>query len=275
VPSVSLNKRGNFSWCVRIFRHMPAKPINTAKPSFSVMTLFEVVLKVTRNSFFADLTRRYTSASVYIWCNRKNDIVEVIVRNQEEFPLLIDEIRKSSLLGVLEEMSDDRRLYLNVSECHCMKGDTIVRHIGKLDILNIFPNVAENGWVYHRLIVFRHEDLEELLRRLEMWGWGYKIIRKVPFDGFIASSLTLTADALFSGLTEKQIDAILTAHRHGYYNLPRDADIQTIAAKEKVPRTTFQEHLKKAENKVVEGLVPYIQLFSHASPEKRRSLRVK
>ena len=239
------------------------------------MTLFEVVLKVTFNDFFTDLTRRYPSASIYVWCNRKNDIVEVIVRNPEEFPLVIDEIRKSHITGVLEEISDDRRLYLNVNECHCMKQDTIVRHVGELDILNIFPNVIENGWAYHRLILFRHKDLEELLRRLEMWGWVYKIMRKVPFDGFIASSLTLTADALFSGLTEKQIDAILTAYRHGYYNLPRDADIQTIAAKEEVPRTTFQEHLKKAENKVVGGLVPYIQLFNYASPEKRRSLRVK
>jgi len=239
------------------------------------MTLFEVVLKVTHNGFFTDLTRRYPSASIYIWCNRINDIIEVIVRNPEEFPLVTDEIRKSPIMGVLEEISDDRRLYLNVNECRCMKQDTIVRHIGELDILNIFPNVIENGWAYHRLIVFRHKDLDELLRRLELWGWVFKILRKVRFDGFIASSLTLTADALFSGLTEKQIDAILTAYRHGYYNLPRDADIQTIAAKEEVPRTTFQEHLKKAENKVVGGLVPYIQLFNHASPEKRRSLRVK
>ncbi|MDH5494285.1 MAG: helix-turn-helix domain-containing protein [Candidatus Bathyarchaeota archaeon] len=156
-----------------------------------------------------------------------------------------------------------------------MKQDTIVRHIGELGILNIFPNLIENSWAYHRLVVFRHEDLEELLRRLENWGWVYKILRKVPFDGFIASSLTLSADALFSDLTKKQIEAMLTAHRHGYYNLPRNADVQTIAAKEKVPRTTFQEHLKKAENKVVGALVPYIQLFNHVSPKKRKSLKVK
>jgi hypothetical protein len=156
-----------------------------------------------------------------------------------------------------------------------MKQDTIVRHIGELDILNIFPNMVENGWAYHRLIVFRHDDLAELLRRFENWGWVYKILRKVPFNGFIASSLTLSADVLFSGLTERQMDALLTAYRHGYYNLPRDADVQTIAAKNRVPRTTFQEHLKKAENKLVAALVPHIKLYNNAAPEKRRRLRVK
>ena len=70
--------------------------------------------------------------------------------------------------------------------------------------------------------------------------------------------------------------AMLTAFRYGYYNLPRNADLQTIAAKEKVPRTTFQEHLKKAENKLVTALVPYVQLFSLAPPTDRRAtLRIK
>ena len=238
------------------------------------MTLFEVALKVSFNSFFLDLTRRFPSASIFIWCNRENDIIEVIVRNPEEYPLVMKEFHTYPIMGVLDEISDDRRFYVNVNECHCMNRDTIVRHIGELDILNIFPNMIENGWAYHRLIVFRHKDLEELLRRLENWGWVYKILRKVPFNGFIASSLTLTADALFSGLTERQMTAILTAYRHGYYNLPRDADVQTIATKEKVPRTTFQEHLKKAENKLVAALVPYIQLFNHAPAEKRKSLKI-
>jgi len=240
------------------------------------MTLHEVALKVAvPNSFFADITRRFPSMSIFVWCNRENDVVEVVVRNPEEYPLVMKEFHAHPIMGVIEEMSDDRRLYLNVHECHCMKEDTIVRHIGELDILNIFPNMVENGWGYHRLIVFKHEDLEELLRRFDNWGWVYKILRKVPFDGFIASSLTLSADSLFSGLTERQFDAILTAHRYGYYNLPRDADVQTIAARKKVPRTTFQEHLKKAENKLVAALVPHMQLFNHASEAQRKSLRVK
>ncbi len=239
------------------------------------MTLFEVALKVVLpKSFWIDLTRRFPSASVFIWCNRENDVIEVVVRNPEDYSLVMEEIRAVPIVNVIEEISDTQRLYLNVHECHCMKENTIVRHIGKLDILNIFPNMVENGWVYHRLIVFRHRDFEELLKRFDNWGWVYKILRKVPFDGFVASSLTLSADALFSGLTEKQMGAILTAYRHGYYNMPRNADVQAIAAKENVPRITFQEHLQKAENKLVAALVPHIQMLNCASPERKRHLMV-
>jgi predicted DNA binding protein len=259
-------------------RHMTAKPIYAMQTRLylgvSEMTLFQVTLKVAFDSFLINLSRRFPSAKIFIWCNREHDVLEVIVKNSEDYPLVMEQIRAYPIMGVLEEVSDDNRIYINVHECHCMNQDTIVRHIGELDILNIFPNMIEKGWVYHRLIVFKHEDFEELLRRFDNWGWIYKILRKVPFDGFIASSLTLTADALFSSLTEKQIDALLTAHRNGYYMLPRRADVQAIAAKQRVPRTTFQEHLKKAENKLLVALVPYIQLFDHAPIEKRKSLKI-
>ncbi len=234
------------------------------------MTIYEVVLKVSHGSGFGDITRRFPSTTISIWCNRENDVIEVVVRNAEEYPLVMKEIRALRIVEVMDEISDERRLYLNVHQCNCMKEDTIVRHIGQLDILNIFPNVIENGWTYHRLVVFKHENLEDLLRRLDEWGWFYKIMRKVPFDGYIAGSLALSAHSLFSELTEKQMEAVLTAYRYGYYNLPRGADLQAIAAKKQVPRTTFQEHLKKAENKLVGALIPHMQLLTHTTSERKK-----
>lgn len=237
------------------------------------MTPFEVVLQSTFNDRIFDLTRRFPSSKIFTWCSREHDVVEVIVDNPDDYPLVMDEVRKTEIRGIVEESSDNCRFCLIVHKCHCMSEDTIVRHIGKLNLLNVFPTIIENGWEYYRLIAFRHEDFKELLRRLEEWKWDYKILRKAPFDGFIASSMTYTADVLFSNLTEKQIHAILTAYRHGYYNLPRHTDVQTIAAKEKVSRTTFQEHLKKAENKLVATIIPYIKLFNHAPKEKREILK--
>jgi len=105
-------------------------------------------------------------------------------------------------------------------------------------------------------------------------GVKVEILRKVPFDGFIAGSLTLTADALFSDLTEKQMDALMSAHSNGYYRLPRKLPLTMIAKRKRVARTTFEEHLRKAENKIVNGLVPYLEMFRRAPIEKRENLRV-
>jgi len=238
------------------------------------MTLFEVVLKATHDHSFLNLTRRFPSVKMFIWCNLEHDVIEAIVGNPENFELVVDEIKASGIPGIIDESSDNQRIHMVVHECSCMMEDTIICHIGDLDLLHVFPTILDRGWEFHRIITFRHADLEELLKRLEDAGWTLEILRKVPFDGFIVTSLTLSADTLLSDLTDKQIEALLTAHRYGYYNLPRKADVQTIAAKQRIPRTTFQEHLKKAENKLVSALVPYIQLFNQAPIEKKQSIKM-
>jgi predicted DNA binding protein len=64
----------------------------------------------------------------------------------------------------------------------------------------------------------------------------------------------------------------LTAFAQGYFRYPRGSDLQTIASKEKVSRTTFLEHLKKAENKIITALIPHIQLFRQIPQERKEAL---
>jgi predicted DNA binding protein len=237
------------------------------------MTLFEVVLKITHDCPFADISRKYPAVKMFTWCNGEHDIYELFSENQEQYTAAIAELSK--LANMVEESSDQHKAHLIIENCNCTRENSISKNIQDFDLLHVLPVIYSQGWEYYRVIVFKHGDLTKLLGRLEKRGFAYEILRKVPFDGFIASSLTLTADALFSGLTDRQMDALLTAYRNGYYLFPRKSDIQTIAAKKRVPRTTFQEHLKKAENKIVASLVPYIQLYKHAPMDKRESLKIK
>jgi predicted DNA binding protein len=237
------------------------------------MTLFEVVLKLTHECPFANISRKFPSMKMFSWCNGEHDIYEVIVEKHEEYEEVLREM--SELGGVIEESSDQHKVHLITTTCTCDRETSATKNIDDFDILHVSPVIYSQGWEYYRLIAFKHEDVKRLLQRLEDRGFIFEILRKIPFNGFIASSLTLTADALFSNMTEKQMDALLIAYNNGYYRFPRKADIQAIAAKRRVPRTTFQEHLKKAENKIVASLVPYVQLYRSVSPEKRESLKIR
>jgi len=237
------------------------------------MTLFEVIFKITHDCPFGDISRKFPSLQMFGWCNREQEIYEVVVEKRDDYPAVLDEISK---LGEITEVSSDRnKIYLVAKPCYCTVENSIGKNIDEFSLLHVLPVVYEQGWEYYRIIAFKHEDVNGLLQRFDDRGFVFEILRKVPFNGFIASSLTLTADALFSDLTEKQMDALLIAYTNGYYQFPRRADVQAIAAKKRVPRTTFQEHLKKAENKIIGSLVPYVQLYRFASIEKRLSLRIK
>jgi len=237
------------------------------------MPMSEVIFRVTHDCPFGNISRKFPSLKMFVWCNREYEVIEVIVEKPEEYLAVMDELSKIG--GIVDESSDRDRVHIVTKRCFCTSENSVGKNIDALDLLHVSPVVYERGWEYFRVIAFRHEDLKKLLQRLEEMAYGVEVLRRVPFNGFIASSLTLTADALFSDLTEKQMDALLTAYNNGYYRLPRQADVEAIASKKRVPRTTFQEHLKKAENKIIASLVPYMRLFRQASVEKRKSLRIK
>ena len=237
-----------------------------------LMPLFEFVFKAMHDCPFGNISRKFPSLKMFVWCNREHEVIEVIIPKREEYPAIIKEL--SRIGGIVNGSYDGSRIHLISRKCFCTMDNSIGKNIDALDLLHISPVVYEQGWEYYRLMMFRHEDLKKLLLRLEQMGVKVEILRKVPFDGFIAGSLTLTADALFSDLTEKQMDALLDAHNNGYYRLPRKFPLTIIAKKKRMPRTTFEEHLRKAENKIVTGLIPYLELFRRAPIEKRENLRV-
>jgi predicted DNA binding protein len=238
-----------------------------------IMTLFEVVFKITHDCPFCNLSKKYPNLKMYDWCNREHDVFELVLDKQEDYPAILKELSKYAF--VTAESCSVGNVHLVTRSCACDKEGSITYIIDGFNVLHVSPVVYEKGWEYYRIVAFRERDVKELLQKFEEKGLEFEVIRRVPFDGFIASSLTLTADALFSDLTAKQVDALLTAYNYGYYQLPRKADVKTIASSRHIPRTTFQEHLKKAENKLLISLAPYVQLFKDIPAERMSALKTK
>ena len=234
------------------------------------MSLFEVVFRARYENPLSDITKDHPSVKIFQWCNDQHDIMELIMQKQEDY----SEIRNglTEAVEIVDEIHNGANTHVITKMCSCGGPGTVLSYLGDPSLLVIPPIAYENGWERFRLIAFRHENVKKLLAKLRVDGFEVEILRKKPFDGYIASSLTLTTDALFSGLTEKQVDALLTAFAQGYFRYPRGADLKTIASKEDVSRTTFLEHLKKAENKIITALIPYIQLFRRVPQDRKEPM---
>jgi len=230
------------------------------------MTLFEISFRVRHDCPFGNLSARFPSMKMFVWCNTEHEVVEIIA----DSPDYANIKRELYSAGIIAEITDEGNVHLISKKCGCTLDNSVTRNIDLYHLLQIFPVSIQAGWEHYRVIAFKHSEIKRLFDGLERKGFVIEVLGKVPFDGYIASSLALTADALFSNLTERQMDALLTSYSYGYYRLPRKADVATIANRKRVPRTTFEEHLRKAENKLISGLVPYLQLFRQAF-EKRRA----
>ncbi|MFW9845669.1 MAG: helix-turn-helix domain-containing protein [Candidatus Thorarchaeota archaeon] len=230
------------------------------------MAIFELEFKIRHNCRLAEFSIRNPLTGIHKWRIKNHEIIEVFSRDGTENP---DAFRDACKLdGVIDHVGDEYQNYLVSKSIPCGVDNIIEDCSSKLDILHIAPVSYYGGWEYHRVLAFRQEDITKMIREFQECSYMPWILRKVPFSGFSAGSMTLRTEILFEGLTDLQTDAVLTAHSHGYYRIPRSADVKTIAGSIGVRRTTFQEHLRKAENKIMRALVPHLHTWHHFSGKR-------
>lgn len=196
---------------------------------------------------------------MWTWCNFVHDIHEIVSDDPGEFKEALTEFR--GIYNVLDETEVASNIRMITQNCVCSRETTVHDNIQELDILNLMPIYCEGGYEHYRLTAFRHEALAELFDRLQGRGFQVEVEEKTPFNGMVSDTL-ITLNSLVSRLTEKQVDAIVAAYNSGYYQTSRSVSVGKVAERARVPRTTLQEHLNKAENKLISSIIPQIQFYS-------------
>jgi len=227
------------------------------------MSMFEGEFKIRHECRYGSISQKNPHSRMMVWRNGEREVTEVIPRGGRDIASVVEEIAHQD--DVIDIFQEDDRGYI-VSRIHLCQVEHIIEEcIEEFGILAIYPIIFTAGWQYHRIVVFHHDHISKVFSKFEESCFVPWMLRKVPFRGFSESQMTVTTEALFSDLTEKQTNAILTAYANGYYKIPRDAGLQSIAERLDLPRTTFQEHLKKAENKIMKAIVPHIHTWHHFS----------
>jgi len=60
-------------------------------------------------------------------------------------------------------------------------------------------------------------------------------------------------------LTKGQKRALEIATQNGYYDFPRKSELKNLAAEAGISLSTFREHLRKAEKKIMPDLVKNVK----------------
>lgn len=110
----------------------------------------------------------------------------------------------------------------------------------KTNAVPVGPIVQERELEIHTVLTEKPQQTTKLLNDLEALG-EVKVFK-------IGS---LTEDNLFSGLPQKQQEALIQAFLNNYYSWPRKITLEKLSQKIGLKRRTFQERLRLAESKVI------------------------
>lgn len=101
----------------------------------------------------------------------------------------------------------------------------------------IYPIKFQKGRQICTLIFETKKKLQSVLQHLEDW----KIIR--------IGNVNLQFD--LEDLTPQQLKAVNLAIERGYFEIPKKVNLEELSTQMKLSRTTFLEHLRKAEKKIL------------------------
>lgn len=233
------------------------------------MPPFEVFFKAKHDCPFCNLSGRLPSAKMFVWCNSISEVVEIVLEKRSDYR----KVRKvlDTLVDITDEAFEGENIYLVTKKCDCTFDNSVTVRLEAHNILYLSPVSYEAGWETYHTIAFRHNDFRRFMESASQMPAEIIITRKTTLNGNIRSLLPISVGSLFGDLTVKQIEALLTSYSMGYFRFPRKRDVKGIAEVKRVPRTTFQEHLTKAENKVIAALVPYLKLFQAKSEQNQPS----
>ena len=234
------------------------------------MGLWEVALRASYDYPFIELSRSVPETPISMWCIWNRELLEIPSRDPKVLEVVERSIRKAG--QVIEEWVDGRSSRLFLLNCTCDKYDSLWNVVEAHQCWDAPPVVYRDGWANLRILTFLAENARAVYRDFSKRGPA-ELVRKreLPLSTLPSSVWT---NALFGDLTRKQSDALLAAYRFGYYNSPRQVTTDLIAASVGVGRTTYEEHLRKAENRVIAALIPYLQLYAGAErPAEKLPLR--
>ncbi|WP_458185874.1 helix-turn-helix domain-containing protein [Haladaptatus sp. NG-WS-4] len=213
--------------------------------------MHEVVLQIGQPSVCADATAG-TETTIELWCNDHCDLLHVSGPSGDE---AVDHL--DGLVGVRELLVEgDERLAMTEACLKDREADTVEPFLARHGCLLVPPLRYAEGEKWCRVLALDSANLTDLYRdvvdEFPVTVESKREISTVPGDRPL-----LTPETALPDLSSRQREALVTAYEWGYYRIPRETTTADIAEEMGIERRTVEEHLRLAENKLVEGMVTF------------------
>lgn len=237
------------------------------------MVFLESRIRVQHPCPYCNLSVAFPDVEMDLWTSTRSDVFHVTATEPDRLRKALQHMRRT--IGA-------RQITYGASSAlvitHRAQWDFPPSVTGIADRHNIWlvpPVVYHEGWETYRALSPTQKALRGFIAEVRKVG-KVEILshrERDRLDG-IRSLGTLPVH-LFEGLTERQLHILVASIEGGLFDLPAKSKMDRIAAREGVSRSTFGEHLRKAETQVLRNSYPFLKLQDQAAtgedePRRRR-----
>ena len=226
------------------------------------MSLYEASFRVKHECPYREISEHYPDLTIREWYLNDCQVIEITAPGSPTEELL-EEI--DHLGTILHKSIDDSGLHVVTQSCLCSLEDSIIERFEQYNCLYQPPTIHRQGWEHYTVIAFTEDDVRALLEDLEE-DRDIEVLSKTTItEQQIPHSMLAPVDQLFEDVTERQLAALRLALESGYYEQPRNTSLRELADQTAVARSTYEEHLRKAENKLLTNAGQFLRLVTATS----------
>jgi predicted DNA binding protein len=217
--------------------------------------MHEAMFRIEGEGTYATATAG-TDASVELWCNDHCDLLYVEDGATDE---ILAHVRDRVGIQDLLRRPDKRELVVVTAEClRRDENDLIETYLARHNCLLLPPLRYASGAKFCRLLALDPAALTACYRNLIEDGFTVSVEHKHEIETVTHDAPLLTLDGVLPDLSPRQRETFAVAYDHGYYEIPRETTTAEIAETVGIERRTAEEHLRRAENKLIEALIDFV-----------------
>ena len=224
--------------------------------------MYQLALKLEHELPFSNLSKAYPHVNMSRWCNREVDILEAESRGAsiDDFEAGLKNVVKELGASLIHVHKYSKSALEAVVKCKCAASNSSISIVEASNCIPIMPVTYDGGFEHVKLFAFTKDDQKAAIDNLGSIS-KVTIEQRGQLERHSARpAMTVSVDNFLDSLTTKQLLALVEAIEMGYYAMPKRATVDEIASRLKMPRSTFEEHLRKAEVKVMRNMRPYARM---------------
>lgn len=211
--------------------------------------MYQATFRVRDRGPYAEATAA-DDARIELWCNDHCDLLHVKAGDGDAALDLV-----AAEVGITEELvQGDHRVVITDE---CLKHhdpETIEDYLVRHGCLLVPPLTYTGGAKHVRILALDSATLSDIYQDLAE-DYAVTVVEKHELTTPPRQSPMNTMESTLPDLTARQRDVLRAAYDAGYYRIPRDVTTAELAETFDLDRRTVEEHLRRAENKLLGALV--------------------
>ncbi len=207
---------------------------------------------------FCEFSERFPEAEMTLWTSPLTDLFQVTLPPDYRVEDLM-EVGKE-LIKYTEAFHEANSVLFITHQPYIEQIDSVMALADETDCMLVPPMTFHQGWETHRLVARSQDNVRRFVNEVAKRG-QIEVLSLKSLDHLdLMNDMGVVPGHLMEGLTDKQAYALTVAYETGLFDVPARVKMDKVAERVGLSRSTFGEHLRKAEHEVLQNLYPFLKL---------------